>query len=197
MLAPFFLFEASLQRWTTALVQSATERGGLTALVLGLLLASDVLLPIPSSMVSTAAGALLGVLNGTCVSVLGMSVASCIGYGLGRSAGRTTAQYLIGIPALQRLEKLGRQYGQWTIVLVRSLPVLAEASTLFAGMSRMPFRRFLLVSVLSNVGISLVYATIGRHAVQVNSFLCGFAGAVVVPLVALLFLQQKREDASI
>jgi hypothetical protein len=38
------------------------------------------------------------------------------------------------------------------IVVVRSVPVLAEASTVLAGMSRMPFRRFVLLSVLANGG---------------------------------------------
>ncbi len=64
------------------------------------------------------------------------------------------------------------------------VPVLAEASVLFAGMSKMNFRRFLIISTLSNLGISIVYAAVGAYSVSENSFLLAFAGAIIIPAVA-------------
>ena len=63
------------------------------------------------------------------------------------------------------------RFGEWVIVVSRPIPVLAEASVLFAGLSGMPASRFLLLSTLSNLGISAVYAAVGAFSASTNSFL--------------------------
>lgn len=59
VLVPFFIFEDSLTEFGAALLQSEARKPLLAILVAGLL-ASDVLLPVPSSLVSSFAGHLLG-----------------------------------------------------------------------------------------------------------------------------------------
>jgi membrane protein DedA with SNARE-associated domain len=78
------------------------------------------------------------------------------------------------------------------IMGVRSIPVLAEASTFVAGMSLMPFGMFLIISVLSNLGISLVYATIGAYAVQFPAFWFAFVGAWLVPTLVMVLRLKRR-----
>ncbi len=56
----------------------------------------------------------------------------------------------------------------------------------------MPWRRFLLLSACSNLGISLVYSAIGVHAVHLNSFIWGFAGAILVPVIVLLIWSNTK-----
>ena len=170
----------------------ATFGDAVTALVLGTLLASDVLLPIPSSLVSTAAGGLYGLWPGTLLSVAGMTLSCAFGYWLGASAGRHAASRLVGKRELARLEEMNQRCGDWMIVVARSIPVLAEASTFLAGISRMQPRRFLLLSVCSNLGISLVYAAIGVYAVYINSFIWAFAGAILVPVIVLLIWSNTK-----
>jgi membrane protein DedA with SNARE-associated domain len=71
-------------------------------------------------------------------------------------------------------------------VVARPIPVLAEASVLFAGMSRMPLNRFIMLSTLSNRSISMVYAAIGAMSATVNSFLLAMAGSILVPWLAMI-----------
>ena len=76
-----------------------------------------------------------------------------------------------------------------------NLWILAEAAVLFAGMGKMPFTRFILLSTLANLGVSAAYAAIGAFAAGVNSFLLAFAGAMLLPLLAYCiqwFAHRKR-----
>jgi membrane protein DedA with SNARE-associated domain len=160
-----------------------------------LLLAVDILLPVPSSLVSTALGAVLGWSGGFLVSTLGLTAACWLGYRLGGSAGRGAARRLIPERDLAWLEAAAERWGSGVIVLFRAVPALAETSAIFAGMSRMRPGRFLLLATLANAGISAVYAAVGAYSATVDSFLLAFAGAVLLPGLALLAVDRARWTA--
>ena len=190
ILVPFFLYEEPITRWTQEFVEREGARwvvGG----VLGGMLATDVLLPIPSSLVSTAAGYLLGLWAGAAVTWSGMTVACLIGYLLGATAGRGVTRRFVGEEELQRASRAQSRFGDWVVVIFRAVPVLAEGSVLFAGVTRMPFRRFVFLATLSNLGIALTYSAVGAYALEVESFFLAFGGAIVVPGVAMLIARVR------
>jgi uncharacterized membrane protein YdjX (TVP38/TMEM64 family)/ubiquinone/menaquinone biosynthesis C-methylase UbiE len=191
ILLPFILFESQIEAWTRQFIDSAAQQPGLVALVLGGLLASDIVLPIPSSLTSTATGLLLGFGRGLLVSLVGMTISCIIGYWVGQRFGRPVASRIVGKDGIERLEELSQRVGNWAIVIARPVPMLAEASVLFAGMSRMPLYQYLMLSTLSNLGISAVYAAVGALSATVNSFLMAFAGSILVPLIAMLLVRTK------
>jgi uncharacterized membrane protein YdjX (TVP38/TMEM64 family) len=193
ILLPFILFGSQLELWTEQFIESASQRPGWVALVLGGLLASDILLPVPSSLTSTAAGFLLGFTRGLLVSLAGMTISCIIGYWLGQRLGRPVAARIVGSDGLDRLEELTQRVGNWAIVIARPVPMLAEASVLFAGISGMPIHQYLLLSTLSNLGISAVYAAVGVLSATANSFLLAFAGSILVPLVAMLLVRARPQ----
>jgi uncharacterized membrane protein YdjX (TVP38/TMEM64 family) len=162
ILIPFLLFEREVDGLAREWLAEGRPRLGVGAAVAGLL-AADVLLPVPSSLVSTAAGALLGVFEGAAASFLGMTAGSLLGYALGRG-GRPLGLRLAGESDLARAEALVGRWGGLAIALARPVPVLAEATTIFAGLSRMSFGYFMLFSSLANFPISLAYAAIGALA---------------------------------
>jgi membrane protein DedA with SNARE-associated domain len=123
-----------------------------------------------------------------------MTAACWIGYRLGQSAGRGAARRLVSERDLAWLERASERWGSGVIVLFRAVPVLAEASAIFAGMSRMPLGKFMLISTLSNAGISAVYATVGAYSANVDSFLLAFTGAVLLPGLAMLVASQARRN---
>src|SRR6185369_16459298 len=61
------------------------SRGILPAVIGVLLLVADIWLPIPSSIIMTANGALFGVPLGTLLSITGSVGASLVGFGMGRA----------------------------------------------------------------------------------------------------------------
>lgn len=185
ILIPFFGFETAITAWSGRFLHSSHPRW-IVGPAISLLLAADLVLPIPSSLISTAAGLLLGLWPATLASWLGMTLGCLAGYWLGARAGRSAAQRLVGPCELDRVTSASQRFGDWMILLFRAVPVMAEASVVFAGTIRMPFRRFLTVSLLSNLGISLAYAAVGAYSANVASFLVALAGALLVPATAML-----------
>lgn len=188
VLVPFVLFEEHFNRLAS---QWTAGQGATAALALGALLALDIVLPIPSSVLSTAAGALLGFPLGALVSTLGMTLASAAGYWLGTGS-RAATQRFVGAESLERAQRLAERYGDWAVIVSRPVPVLAEASAVAAGLLRRPAGRFLLLSAAANLGISLAYAAVGAFAMSAGSFLLAFAGALLLPGLAIWLLRGQR-----
>jgi membrane protein DedA with SNARE-associated domain len=149
------------------------------------LLAFDVFLPVPSSIVSTGAGVLLGFGTGATTVWLGMVAGCALGYAVG-ARGAGAAQKLVGAQGIERAAVLMGKYGDLAIVLCRPVPVLAEASVVFAGLVRAPFARFAVLTGVSNLGIALGYAAFGAYSMRVDSFLVAFVGALLLPALLLV-----------
>ncbi|MFC2030162.1 TVP38/TMEM64 family protein [Chloroflexota bacterium] len=196
ILVPFFLFETQIEAWTSNFIESAEEYRVLVGLVLGGLLAADIFLPTPSSLVSTGIGFFLGFIPGMLVSWAAMCISCAIGYWIAVWLGRPVATKFVGDEELDKLHNLYGRIGDWVIVVLRPVPVLAEASVLFAGMARMPFRRFMLLAGLSNLGISAVYSAVGAYSATVNSFLLVFAAAILVPAIGMLATRGLRRESA-
>jgi len=179
VLVPFFLFEDRFNAFADSVTRGDTARW-LAASSIFALLALDVILPVPSSIVSTAAGVLLGFWRGAAVVWLGMMGACLFGYALGARASGVARRF-VGEEGLVRAERLASRYGDWTILVCRPVPVLAEASVIFAGIIRTPFARFAWLTAASNLGIALGYAAFGAFSMRVDSFLLAFLGALVIP----------------
>jgi uncharacterized membrane protein YdjX (TVP38/TMEM64 family) len=180
ILVPFFLWEEQI---TALAARLLTERGAwwLPPAIAGLL-AADVFLPVPSSIVATASGAVLGFFAGALTNIAGMTLGCWLGHHAGRAASGAADPKLI---------ELWSRYGEWTLVVTRAVPVLAEAAVLFAGMTGMPLRRFLLLTTLANAGIGVLYAAVGAFAMEWNSFLGAFLGSLLVPAAAQAMMRRQ------
>lgn len=184
VLVPFLLFEEEFNA-LAARITSGDTSPTLTALAIGGLLALDVFLPVPSSIVSTAAGVVMGLAAGATVVWIGMMIGCLVGYAVGRQSA-PLARRLVGEDGLARAAHLVDRYGVWAVVLCRPIPVLAEATVVFAGLVRAPLRRFLWLTAGSNLGIAVGYAAVGSYSMRLDSFLMAFVGAIVVPGLALI-----------
>ncbi len=196
IIVPFLIFGERIDMWTEQLVENSQYNRGIIALILGSLLGSDILLPIPSSIASTACGLLLGVVGGTLVSLVGMTLSCVIGYFLAAKLGQPFVAKMVGDNSMNQFTKLQNRYGNWVVVITRPVPVLAEIAVLSAGLGQIPFWRFLWISTLSNLGISIVYATIGAYSSNLNSFFIAVAGSMVLPGIGMLVMHIKSTPIS-
>jgi len=183
VLIPFFLFEAQFNVLASELTRTGASRSAAAAGIFGLL-ALDVFLPVPSSIVATGAGVLLGLWTGTAVVWAGLMAGCVLGYAVG-ARGARAARWIVGADSLARAERVMREYGNLAIVLCRPVPVLAEASVVFAGLVRAPFARFAGLTAASNLGIAIGYAAFGAFSMRLDSFLMAFVGALLLPGVVL------------
>ena len=76
VLATFFLWGERIDAWTQKVVEKAADDKTLVAVILFLVLASDIFLPVPSNIASTACGLVLGPVLGFAVSFLAMSASA-------------------------------------------------------------------------------------------------------------------------
>ncbi len=190
ILVPFLVWGAAIERWTERFVATGAGHPAATAAVLGGLLAGDIVLPIPSSLVSTACGRCLGFARGTLASFAGMSVSVVIGYGVGFSAAGYAARRLRA-DERRTLLRLHSRWGVWMLAALRPVPVLAEAAVLFAGLSRLPWKGFLAPVLAANLAVSAVYAAIGAFARGPHATLLAFAGAALLSGLVMLGFRRR------
>ena len=180
ILGPFFLFEARMNAWVESLLTPEASKGAI-AVGIASVLASDVFLPVPSSIVSTAAGALLGFAAGVAVSTAGMTAGCMLGYLCGQKFGVPLVRRMVRERDLEEVTARFRRGADWALATMRPVPVLAEASALVAGVAGVPFGRFVGVTALANAGISTVYCAAGAKALDTGSFLIAFAASIALP----------------
>lgn len=160
------------------------KHGGVLAASLGVgLLIADVLLPVPSSLVMVAHGALFGVWVGTLLSLVGSVGAALFGFAIGRRGGRLLAR-VVSPEERARADDLLRRWGSLAIVVTRPVPVLAETVSIMAGVSRMSWRRVVLASLVGSLPPALLYALTGAAVANFQSVVLMFG---VVLLVTGLF----------
>jgi len=135
------------------------------------LLASDVLLPIPSSILGTLLGARLGFIPGWLCCWAGLTLGNIIGYATGRLLLSRFATPLPQAPTLL------------VLFASRAVPVLAEAITFTAGAEKMKIGSFLLVVLSGNAIYSLVLA--GNGAALLPDSLTGLG--LIIPMLLPVF----------
>jgi 3-dehydroquinate synthase len=197
ILVPWLLFDEAITRMVGEVFASPAAHGPLIALLIVALLALDVVLPTPSSLVSVAAGALFGWLLGGILIWLGMTLGCLLGYWLGAQAGRPLARRLLGEAELARAMRLSGRVDGPALALTRAVPVLAEATTLAAGAAGAPLSRFVIVTSLANAGVAAVYAGVGAAALSQGSFLLAFAAAAGLPAVGWLLARLVSRRTSV
>ncbi len=190
VLVPFWFFGETFTAFGEYLTRGTLPARVAIPLVVALL-ALDVFLPVPSSLVSVGAGALLGFWRGTLIVWLGMTAGCVLGYAVGaRIAG--LARRFVGDADLQRAGQMLDRHGIWALAACRAVPVLAEASVVFSGLARIRLRPFLLISSLSNLAIAAAYAAVGHYALRVDSFLLAFLGAMTLPALGMFMASRLR-----
>lgn len=182
-IVPFAFFGATLEQQTLGWLDEAVTPARMMALTVGIL-ATDVFLPVPSSVVSMLAGARLGVLGGAVASWIGMTAGGVFAFALARWLGRPFTERLVGATESSHVERLAVRYGPFLVVATRALPVLAEASVLLVGVMRLSWQSFLTALVLSNLGIALAYAAFGAWAERANAVPAAIVASIAIPVVA-------------
>ncbi len=167
--------EQSFSGWLDGALPAST----VAALVIALL-ALDILLPVPSSLVIAFSGRMLGFWGGAAASWGGMTLGAVVAFGLARALGRPLALRFSRAEELERVDGLAARVGVLALVLTRPVPILAEAAVLLAGTTALAWRRFLIAVGLSNLGISAAYAALG----DALSFPAAMLASIALPLLA-------------
>ncbi len=181
-------FEFAAQDWLHAKSESLRTASGIVGL-----LASDILLPIPSSIVCTYAGETFGMAMGTVVSWTGLTLGTIIGYGLSSWLGAPFVAKFGQEESLRQAEMLHGSSAGWLLALTRALPVLAEAAVLVCGMHRMGWQRMLVATMPANLGLAFAYAALGEQAESQGWLPIAFALAAALPLLLTWLIRNRLQ----
>jgi uncharacterized membrane protein YdjX (TVP38/TMEM64 family) len=145
------------------------------------LLVVDVVAPVPSSIVMLANGVLFGPVGGTLLSIVGGAGAALVGYWIGRRGERAGKRWL-GVESLTRANAFFRNYGMMAVIVSRPIPILAEAVSIIAGISRMPARKFFPAMLLGVLPTAIIYAVAGTYALNLQSGLYVFLAVMLLAI---------------
>ena len=187
MIASFLLLFIIVEALGVPLLTDPTPwmgHGGVLAASLGVgLLVADVLLPVPSSLVMVAHGALFGVAVGTLLSLTGSVGAALFGFAIGRRGGRLMERLVI--PAeRERADRLLKRWGALAIIVTRPVPLLAETVAIMAGTSSLGWGRVALASLAGSLPPALLYAITGASVANLQNTTLVF---ILVILIAGVF----------
>jgi membrane protein DedA with SNARE-associated domain len=182
-LVPFaVLGELPGERWLSAQGGDALRFGATGAALLAL----DVLLPIPSSVLGALLGGRLGFVPGALWAFSGLFVGQCFGYALGR---------LLPARFASQLPVAADGMSAAVVLVSRPVPVLAEAVAIAAGVERMPLRRYLVAGGLGNAAYALAMAGSGAALLPEGLAGPGLAPPMLLPVAAWLLWQRLRARA--
>lgn len=139
-----------------------------------LLLTSDILLPIPSSIVGTFLGARLGILSGWICVWSGLMAGNMIGYFAGRYFLTSIKANMSGNPTLIIL------------FLSRPVPVFAEAAAITAGAANISIRQFLIACAAGNTIYAGILSINGALLIPKSLVGPGLVLPMALPAVAWL-----------
>jgi membrane protein DedA with SNARE-associated domain len=152
--------------WITAVIASGGYPG-----VVALMAIESACIPLPSEVIMPFAGYLvsqdrMNLHAAALAGALGCAVGSVAAYAIGLRGGRPFVEkygryVLIRRRDLDRADDWFRRYGDAAIFFSRLLPVVRTFISLPAGIARMPFARFTLLSFLGSVPWCYLLAYIG------------------------------------
>lgn len=199
LVLPFFLFAEPIEAWYADFKTDPPGPALTSGIVVGLL-AGDIFLPIPSTVIMPFAGAQLGIVLGALTSWFGLSLGCIVGFALAKWLGRPVARWFTKAEDLESMESASDRFGPLFLILARPIPVFAEASILLVGVNRLTWRRFLPPVLASNLVIAIGYAAFGNVADRYNWLPIAVivSGAVPVLIAAVarhLFRQRHAAEA--
>jgi uncharacterized membrane protein YdjX (TVP38/TMEM64 family) len=192
---PFLLCGPALEAWMSDWLHHWATPGRTAGLVIGLL-ATDILLPVPASLVSTLGGARLGWAAGTLASWTGMTCGACLGFALARWGGRPLVERWVSAQDQQQLAELSHRVGPALLVVTRAVPILAEAAVLLLGLQGLAWSRFLPPIVCSNLGIALAYSAFGRLAAAEHWLPLALGISLALPLLLVTLTRRWLRSAA-
>lgn len=156
------------------------DKGGFgAALIGGGLLLLDVFLPVPSSVVMIAHGAVFGIVGGTLLSLVSSVGGAMIGWWIGHR-GKSRMERFISPGEQESANLLLGRWGLTAIIISRFLPIVAETVAIMSGTTNLGWKKVLLATTIGTFPASLIYAIAGSMATDLAS------GALVAGVVMLL-----------
>ena len=190
LVLPLTLLESTLSNYENIILDWAGSNKILVSVMVIFALTADVILPVPNGITNTFAGMSLGWAISSVIVWIGLNLGATFAYTLGRFAGRPIAKKLVSNKEFEEVRASLKNFNVIGLIVSRQVPGFAELIAITAGLSKIPFRLFLLVVSTTNIGVAIIFSGIGAAAIENDSLSLAFIGAIIFPAV-LYFVYTK------
>lgn len=124
-----------------------------------LLVLQAVLAPLPAPVLAAAGGYLFGTFWGFALTWLGVLVGGALSFAISRLFGR---RFVAHSARLEGLDRYVAEHGAIVIFLLRLVPLISfDATSYAAGLTGIPFRRFLIATALGAAPGTFAFVYLG------------------------------------
>jgi len=170
----FLLFE-DLETFFVSSLHAVSNHHLSYTLVSFLVLASDIILPVPSSIVMYTNGYVLGLFLGAMLSLIALMIGSVVGYYLGKFTSMG-----IKSTADERTQIILSNYGTLSILVTRGIPIISESISIVCGYNQIPFKQYFIMNLIGYVPLCLLYAFCGSIGYNRDTFLISFGCSLLI-----------------
>ncbi len=181
--APYIVFRADLQAWIETDVADWIERLGAWGPIayIGFFAASMLFAPVPTAPAPIIAATVFGGALGFLYTLIGTAIGSTVCFALARVLGRPALRRLMSDAAVEKIDELGERLGLRLLIVLRLFPIAGvDYVSYAAGLTRMHFGPYIVVSVLASAPILGLAAVLGEGVVGDWRLLAAAAAGIVV-----------------
>ncbi len=151
-----------------------------------------ILAPIPNNITAAAGAAVLGGWQAFFISSLATLLGSSAAFIVAKRLGRPIVNKLVGHKTSDKYEKLISKKGTTLLILMFLLPFFPDDALCFlAGMSKISFRRFFTITVLTRPWGILGSTLVGSGSISLNWF--GWVFIIAISVLVVIY-QDKIEE---
>lgn len=201
------LIAAAIVIWHSGLGQIFRERKALEDAVAALgawgpvviilaEIAQVILAAIPGNLVGVVAGYAYGILWGTLICLVGLTIGTGLAVYLGRKLGRPLVERFAGPELIERIDRYSAKRGAWAFFIIFLLPFLPDDIACFvAGLTPLPLIEMMVLAFIGRAPGVIVSCWIGAQSTQLGwpaLVLIGL-GSIVLAVLFERFHKQIEE----
>jgi uncharacterized membrane protein YdjX (TVP38/TMEM64 family) len=160
----------------------------------GLMILQSVIAPIPAFLIVFANGMAFGTVPGWLLSLFGQTLAAAVCFCIARALGRNVVQALIGRFGLESADNWFARWGVIGLFITRLVPGIGfDAVSYAAGLTKMTFRTFILVTLAGSGPQLLLYSFLGQNATEYVWWLLALTVVVACGVGAVALYKAWRQ----
>ncbi len=175
--------------------------------IVGLIIVSlmliDLFIAIPTLSLTILSGFFLGLELGVLYSTLGMLGAGTLGYLISRFHGEKLLKFITKDEAqVMEMKELFTRFGPFSLMLCRAAPMLPEVTSCLAGVTKMPYLKYLLFYLIGTLPYSIIAAysgsisSVDNPSPAIFTFIGIFGGLTLIWAGFLYFNKKHLKKSS-
>lgn len=194
-----FLSVDDIKSW---LEYALTISPWIVGLIIVCLMLVDLFIAIPTLSLTILSGFFLGLELGVFYSTLGMIGAGTMGYVISRFHGEKLLRFVSKDEAqIEQMKDIFTRFGPFSLMLCRAAPMLPEVTSCLAGVTKMPYLKYLSFYLIGTLPYSIIAAysgsisSIENPSPAIFTFVGIFGGMSLIWAGFLLFNKKKFRNA--